>query len=171
MKYLIFLLFAQVVFSPTQPKSKAGGATHAQQVVVPDYVFNVIVEKNGTQSAAFDKSDGVNEVLHIQGTTKKVIKLGDRPSTVTVKHVNISTDPKIRLQLRLDPSDTAPQYQGIIGERCYHLLKYLEAGLSTSSKRYLLDRTNFAGPEFDSSFREGFNSKAAKAAKNEKIRL
>jgi hypothetical protein len=50
-------------------------------------------------------------------------------------------------------------------------LEYLEAGLPRSSKRYLLDRTNFAGPEFDSSFREGFNSKAAKAAKNEKIRL
>jgi hypothetical protein len=46
------------------------------------------VNKNGKQSAAFDKSEGVNEVLNIQGSTKKVIKLGDRPSTVTVKHVN-----------------------------------------------------------------------------------
>jgi hypothetical protein len=81
--------------------------------------------------------------------------------------MQISTDPKIRLKL----THITKQYQTIIGERCYYLLEYLEAGLPRSSKRYLLDRTNFAGPEFDSSFREGFNSKAAKAAKNEKIRL
>ena len=173
MKYLIFLLFAQVAFCPRQTKSQAGAATkvpvapQAQQVV-PDYVFKVGVGKDGKQFGVFDKTEAVKELLKITPREQKVIKLDDRNSTVIVTPPTSSQPSDIKLELILDPNDQVTQFKEKIGAMCYYLLKCLQVGLDRLPQNkkprntYLLDNTNFSSGPFDSSFRNGFNAEAQK---------